>query len=56
MPVMALQLPNLDMMIISGLDVKGKIILIEREAPVSPDAGAEKFNPWSYLFFSSVET
>jgi hypothetical protein len=29
-----------------GIDVKGKIILIEREAPVSPEAGAEKFNPW----------
>jgi hypothetical protein len=29
-----------------GIDVKGKIIMIEREAPVSPDAGAEKFNPW----------
>ena len=30
----------------AGVDVKGKIILIEREAPVSPEAGAEKFNPW----------
>jgi hypothetical protein len=30
----------------AGIDVKGKIILIERESPVSPDAGAEKFNPW----------
>jgi hypothetical protein len=29
-----------------GIDVNGKIILIEREAPVSPDAGAEKFSPW----------
>ena len=29
-----------------GIDVKGKIILIEREAPVNPSAGAEKFNPW----------
>jgi hypothetical protein len=28
------------------VDVRGKIILIEREAPVSPNAGAEKFNPW----------
>jgi len=28
------------------LDVRGKIILIEPEAPVSPAAGAEKFNPW----------
>jgi hypothetical protein len=35
----------------SGIDVKGKIILIEREAPVSPEAGAEKFNPWyNYSF------
>jgi hypothetical protein len=35
----------------AGIDVKGKIILIEREAPVSPDAGAEKFNPWyNYSF------
>ncbi len=30
----------------TGIDVKGKIILIEREAPVSPSAGPEKFNPW----------
>jgi hypothetical protein len=30
----------------SGIDVRGKIILIEREAPVDPSAGAEKFNPW----------
>jgi hypothetical protein len=30
----------------AGIDVKGKIILIERESPVSPGAGAEKFNPW----------
>ncbi len=30
----------------AGTDVKGKIILIEPEAPVSPAAGAEKFNPW----------
>jgi hypothetical protein len=29
-----------------GIDVRGKIILIERESPVSPGAGAEKFNPW----------
>jgi hypothetical protein len=29
-----------------GIDVKGKIIMIEREAPVNPAAGAEKFNPW----------
>lgn len=30
----------------AGIDVRGKIILIEREAPVDPSAGAEKFNPW----------
>jgi len=29
-----------------GIDVKGKIILIEREAPVAPEAGPEKFKPW----------
>jgi hypothetical protein len=29
-----------------GIDVRGKIILIEPEAPVSPNEGAEKFNPW----------
>lgn len=28
------------------IDVRGKIILIESEAPVSPAAGPEKFNPW----------
>lgn len=27
-------------------DVKGKIVLIERETPVNPGAGEEKFNPW----------
>lgn len=30
----------------AGIDVKGKIILIESEAPVNPAAGAGKFNPW----------
>jgi hypothetical protein len=30
----------------AGIDVRGKIVLIERESPVSPGAGAEKFNPW----------
>src|SRR5690606_16605823 len=30
----------------AGIDVKGKIILIEPEAPVSPGAGTEKFTPW----------
>lgn len=29
-----------------GIDVKGKIVLIERESPVNPSAGAEKFTPW----------
>lgn len=30
----------------AGMDVKGKIILIESEAPVNPGVGAAKFNPW----------
>lgn len=30
----------------AGIDARGKIILIESEAPVSPGAGAVKFNPW----------
>jgi hypothetical protein len=30
----------------AGIDVKGKIILIESEAPVNTGAGPEKFNPW----------
>jgi hypothetical protein len=30
----------------AGIDVKGKIILIESEAPVNPAAGPEKFTPW----------
>jgi hypothetical protein len=30
----------------AGMDVKGRIILIERESPVDPSAGPEKFNPW----------
>lgn len=34
-----------------GIDVEGKIILIEREAPVSPSAGPEKFNPWREYSF-----
>ena len=38
--------PELDYDDYKGIDVKGKIILIEREAPVDPSAGAEKFNPW----------
>jgi hypothetical protein len=29
-----------------GIDVKGKIIMIERESPVNPSAGADKFNSW----------
>ena len=38
----------------AGTDVKGKIVLIEREAPVSPNEGAEKFNPWyEYSFHQS---
>ncbi len=35
----------------SGTDVKGKIILIESEAPVSPADGAEKFMPWRKYSF-----
>ncbi len=38
--------PELDYDDYNGIDVKDKIIMIEREAPVSPSAGAEKFNPW----------
>jgi len=30
----------------AGIDVRGKIILIEPEAPVSPGAGTEKLTPW----------
>lgn len=30
----------------AGLDVKGKIVAVEVEAPVSPDAGAEAFLKW----------
>lgn len=29
-----------------GIDVKGKIVLIEREVPVSPRSDAEKFKKW----------
>jgi hypothetical protein len=29
-----------------GVDVKGKIVLVERESPVNPSAGEEKFKPW----------
>lgn len=29
-----------------GLDVKGKIVLMEPEIPVSPDRGADLFNAW----------
>jgi len=35
----------------AGIDVRGKIILIERESPVSPGAGPEKFNPWYQYSF-----
>lgn len=38
--------PELDYDDYRGIDVRDKIIMIEREAPVSPDAGADKFNPW----------
>ena len=39
----------------SGIDVNGKIILIEREAPVDPSAGAEKFNPWYKYSFHQTK-
>lgn len=39
----------------AGIDVKGKIILIEREAPVSPSAGAEKFKPWYIYSFHQTK-
>ncbi len=43
--------PELNYNDYAGIDVRGKIILIERESPVSPGAGAEKFNPWyNYSF------
>lgn len=29
-----------------GVDVKGRIVLVERESPVNPSAGEEKFKPW----------
>ncbi|HHF52648.1 MAG TPA: M28 family peptidase [Candidatus Aminicenantes bacterium] len=38
--------PELDFDEYKGMDVKGKIVLMEREAPVSPDAGPEIFNKW----------
>jgi len=43
--------PELDYDDYKGIDVKGKIILIEREAPVSPSEGPEKFNPWREYSF-----
>ncbi len=39
----------------AGIDVKGKIILIERETPVSPSAGAEKFSPWYIYSFHQTK-
>ncbi len=38
--------PDLNYDDYKGIDVRGKIVLIEPEAPVSPNAGAEKFTPW----------
>ncbi len=38
--------PDLDYDDYKDIDVKGKIILIEPEAPISPRQGPEKFNPW----------
>lgn len=39
----------------AGVNVKGKIILIERESPVSPEAGEEKFNPWYEYSFHQTK-
>lgn len=39
----------------AGIDVTGKIILIEPEAPVSPNAGAEKFTPWYHHSFHQTK-
>jgi hypothetical protein len=39
----------------AGIDVKGKIILLEREVPVSPSAGAEKFQPWYIYSFHQTK-
>ena len=38
--------PELDFDEYKGLDVKGKIVLMEREAPLSPDKNPEKFEKW----------
>ncbi len=38
--------PELEYDDYKGMDVKGKIILIEREAPVSPDSDADLFKKW----------
>lgn len=39
-----------------GVDVKGKIVLIERESPVNPSAGEEKFRPWYEYSFHQHKT
>jgi len=38
--------PELEYDDYEGIDVKGKIVLMRPEAPLSPAAGAEKFLPW----------
>lgn len=38
--------PELDYDDYAGVDVKGKIVLMEREAPVSPNQDAELFKKW----------
>ena len=38
--------PELDYDEYKGVDVKGKIVLMEREVPVSPDKDAELFKKW----------
>ena len=43
--------PELDYDDYKDINVKDKIILIERESPVAPAAGAEKFNPWREYSF-----
>lgn len=40
----------------AGLDVRGKIVLLEREVPVSPDRGAAVFNRWRPYSFHDYKT
>lgn len=43
--------PELDYDEYEGLDVKGKIVLMEREVPVSPDENPELFKKWRLYSF-----